>query len=89
MAVQKNERGFYQDEPIEDTRGGIARVAQSSAAVCEGDDVQSGYIWLFVTDRVHNRSGTVDAALHLSHEQAIELSTRLVAMVNMCSKEHG
>jgi len=80
-AMRKSERGFYQGEHMSDSAGGKARLAQSSRAVCEGDAVQSGYVWLFISDEFGPMNS---ASLHLSHEQARELAKRINAMVGEC-----
>lgn len=81
--MKTSERGFYQGEQIAVTRGGHVRVAESSAAVCEGDEVQSGYVWLFLHDAAHHESRQpIDAAAHMSHEQARELARALNALVD-------
>ena len=66
---------------MSDSAAGTARVAQSSRAVFKGDAVQSGYVWLFVSERLGSMN---HAALHLSHEQARELAKRIVMMVDEC-----
>lgn len=83
--ITRTGRGFIDAGVVQDTRGGSATVRQSSAAVCDGDAVQSGYVWLSVRDVVHH-GVPVEASLHLSHEQALELADRLTALVKACEE---
>ena len=79
--MRKSERGFYQGYQMSDSAAGTARVAQSSRAVFKGDAVQSGYVWLLISDQFGPMNS---ASLHLSHEQARELAKRIVVMVDEC-----
>lgn len=83
--ITRTERGFCDAGTVQDARGGSATLRQSSAAVCEGDAVQSGYVWLFVRDVVHHEV-PVESSLHMSHEQALELADRLTELVKACEE---
>jgi len=87
MKAKRNERGFLVMDPIDVTRDGRVRVQESSAAVCEGDDVQSGYIWLHVQDSAHQQDRrTVEASAHMSHEQATAVAKALLACVKAAKR---
>lgn len=87
MSIKKNQRGFYVADPISVTRGGTVRVQESSQAVCEGDDIQSGYIWLHVLDGAHQPDRrTVEASAHMSHEQATAVAKALLACVKAAKR---
>lgn len=85
-----NPRGFYVMPEINVGRQGVVRVQESSAAVCEGDEAQSGYIWLHVYDAAHHESRQpIEASAHMSHEQAREVAASLLACVKAAESRRG